>query len=206
MKIEYQVKKSLETQLGNNKVKGGRLCKTGKLSDFEKRRYGKSKMLRFDKMSGAPIYPIGYVQKKDPMFIRYGTTPYTPEGRSLIHESLKINIKLMVQLMKNPTHQSIEFADNKISLFAAQWGKCGVTKKVFENTGEIHCHHKIPKKSGRSDEYDNLILVTETVHKLIHAKNEDTIKTLIEQAGINKENIEKLNELRKMTGNEEIKF
>ena len=34
------------------------------LTKIEKERYGKSKMLRWIKGSGEPIYPIGYVQQK----------------------------------------------------------------------------------------------------------------------------------------------
>lgn len=54
-------------------------------------------------------------------------------------------------------------------------GKCSVTQRIFRSTGEIHCHHKHPKEKGGGDEYANLTLVLETVHKLIHAKNKETI-------------------------------
>lgn len=45
--------------------------------------------------------------------------------------------------------------------------------------GNMHCHHKIPLSQGGTDEYANLVLVTEDVHKLIHAETEETIDKLI---------------------------
>ena len=39
-------------------------------------------------------------------------------------------------------HISIEYADNRISLYAAQHGKCAVTGSIME-AHDIHCHHSI---------------------------------------------------------------
>ena len=64
---------------------------------------------------------------------------------------------------------------------------------------EIHCHHITPRNKGGTDEYENLILVTETVHKLIHATKPETITKYLKDC---KPNMEKLNELRKQAGNE----
>lgn len=50
----------------------------------------------------------------------------------------------MIALMKEPLFgRSTELADNRISMFSAQWGKCAVTGKDFLNLRDIHCHHKI---------------------------------------------------------------
>lgn len=196
MSIEFEVKKTLHTQLKSEKLKGGRLSKTGTLSRFEQKRYGDSKMLRFDKASGAPIYPIGYVRTKNPMHMKRGQTPYTKEGREKIHTALGINVSLMIQLMRTPVYQSIEYADNRISLFAAQWGKCGVTGRGFKNVKEIHCHHKTPVENGGTDEYENLILVLNEVHKLIHATNAETIEKLLKSLNLTAVELEKVNCLR----------
>ena len=51
------------------------------LTKIERIRYGKSKQLRWIKGSGEPIYPIGYVQHKNPMAKKRSVCPYTPEGR-----------------------------------------------------------------------------------------------------------------------------
>ncbi|KMW08922.1 HNH endonuclease signature motif containing protein, partial [Enterocloster clostridioformis] len=48
----------------------------------------------------------------------------------------------------------------------------------FSSTHEIHCHHKLPRYLGGDDSYGNLILVKDSVHKLIHAINADTIRKI----------------------------
>ena len=61
--------------------------------------------------------------------------------------------------MNNPCGtESVEYNDNRISLYVAQKGKCAVTKAKLQIT-EIDCHHKIPREYGRNDEYSNLIIV-----------------------------------------------
>ena len=77
----------------------------------------------------------------------------------------------MLKLMRQPSFgYNVEYMDNRISLFSAQWGKCAVTGRDFHTLDEIHCHHKTPKENGGGDEYGNLILILEPVHRLIHAK------------------------------------
>ena len=45
-------------------------------------------------------------------------------------------------LMLQPIYdKSVEYYDNRISHFSAQWGECAVTGKSFETLSEIHCHH-----------------------------------------------------------------
>ena len=80
-------------------------------------------------------------------------------------------------LMLQPIYdKSVEYYDNRISHFSAQWGKCAVTGKSFETLSEIHCHHIVPKEHGGTDKYDNLVLITSNVHRLIHAKTHETIE------------------------------
>ena len=88
--------------------------------------------------------------------------------------------------------------DNRTSLYFAQKGKCAVTGEKFTTAKEIHCHHKIPKSQGGTDEYENLILVTKIVHKLIHAT---TAVTVAKNLKICNPDMKKLNELRKLVGN-----
>ena len=99
----------------------------------------------------------------------------------LKEKSSKVQVKQADELKAKLTRQSlydrsIEYADNRISLYSVQKGKCAVTRESFTSTAEIYCHHKIPKSQGGTDEYSNLILVTATVHKLIHATNADIIQ------------------------------
>lgn len=157
------------------------------LTPFERKRYGKSAMLRY--FANEPIFPIGYIQHKIPMNTSNKTQVKTVD---------EIKLKLLCQPLYD---RSIEYADNRISLFMAQKGMCAVTGEKFTSTKEIHCHHKLPLSQGGTDSYDNLILITETVHKLIHATRTDTILHYLQTC---KPDIKKLNVLRKLVGNEEL--
>lgn len=178
--------------------KESRLTRTGReLTKVERCLYGNSDCLRYIAGTNEPIYPISYVSHKVPIGRKACTCCYTPEGRKGIHDSLRINTSLLHQLMKQPLHgRSVEYFDNRISKFSAQWGKCAVTGKAFESTAEIHCHHIIPKAQGGTDKYDNLILVLENVHRLIHAKNHQTINRYLESLSLDQKQLQKLNELR----------
>ena len=159
--------------------------------------YGKSEQLRYIAQSKEPIYPISYVQCKNPMSQRRKVCAYTAAGRSEIHDDLRINTFLLLQLMREPTYsRSTEYADNRISLFSAQWGKCAVTGKKFQCISEIHCHHKKPKGIGGSDKYENLVLVLAPVHELIHAVDEDTIRSYLTALKLDTSQLTKLNKLR----------
>lgn len=48
--------------------------------------------------------------------------------------------------MRNPW-RSVEYNDNRISLYSGQGGKCAEVRRF--HIGEIHCHHKTPKWLGR---------------------------------------------------------
>ena len=191
----------LFTQKGNRLVRKGR-----PLTKVEKERYGASAMLRYVAGTEEPIYPIGYVQFKNPMNKKRLICSYTAEGRKEIHDNLRINTSLMLKLMAQPLHErSVEYADNRISLFSAQLGKCAITGKEFITTGEIHCHHKTPRNKGGTDKYENLILILEPVHKLIHAISEETVEKYKAICNLDVEQMKKLNKLRQMAGNAEIK-
>lgn len=196
-----QLNHSVMTVLTNrlNTEKGTRLVRKGRpLSEVERQRYGRSKRLRFVAGSDEPIYPIGQVRRIRPRCKQSSWCAYTEEGRIGLHDNLRINVHLMIQLMRQPLKgRSTEYADNRISLFSAQWGKCAVTGVEFQYTDEIHCHHIKPKQYGGGDEYDNLILVHENVHRLIHATNAETISCLLQTLTLNEKQINKVNELRK---------
>jgi 5-methylcytosine-specific restriction endonuclease McrA len=130
---------------------------------------------------------------------------YTEEGRKYIHDNLALNVKLLVELMKKRQFDtSTELMDNKLSLFCAQFGKCAVTGKEFKNTDEIHCHHKIPKDSGGTDSYNNLILIHIDIHKLVHATNDILIEEYKQKLMLTKDQIDKVNKLRNILSLENI--
>jgi hypothetical protein len=140
-----------------------------------KERYGDSNQLRF--VGRTPIVPVGFVQYNRPMFKKKSVNAYTPQGRAEIHKSLEcINIDILHYMMRNPILvRTIEYNDNRLSLYCAQQGKCAVTGVVLE-ADDIYCHHKLPRHMGGKDNYQNLMIVSDDVHRLIHATNENTIK------------------------------
>lgn len=77
-----------------------------------------------------------------------------------------------------------------------QNGKCYVLGKSFVTTDEIHCHHKKARMNGGTDEFSNLVLVHEDVHKLIHAKQKETIENYLDKLTLKAEQIRKVNYLR----------
>lgn len=190
----------LKTQTGNRLVKTGR-----KLTKVEKERYGKSAMIRYVAGSDEPIYPIGYIQHKHAKGYPLGKCYYSPTGRRTVHENLRINVPLMLKLMRQPSFgYDAEYMDNRISLFSAQWGKGAVTGRDFRTIEEIHCHHKTPKEAGGSDEYGNLVLVLEPVHRLIYAREASVIARYNTLLGLDQKQMTALNKLRCLVGLPEI--
>ena len=111
----------------------------------------------------------------------------------------------MLKLMAQPLYnKSTEYADNRISLFSAQWGKCAVTGKDFADIEEIHCHHKLPRSKGGTDKYDNLVLITDQVHRLLHASMKETIEKYKKICNLNADQMKKLNKLRTLAGYADI--
>ena len=159
-------------------------------------------------VNGYPIVPIGYVQTKNPMYKKKSICKYTAEGRKEIHKNLKFD-EYVLWVMKQWQYSckytdSIEFTDNKISLYAAQYGKCAVLGVVLD-IDDIHCHHKLPKKLGGKNNYQNLIIVHQDVHRLIHATQQATICEYLSSQKLDQRQINRVNKLRKMAGNESIK-
>ncbi|MDL2300060.1 HNH endonuclease, partial [Clostridiaceae bacterium OttesenSCG-928-D20] len=124
-----------------------------------------------------------------------------PEGRAEIHKNLGIDTNTMLWLMRTPVlDKTIEFADNRISLFAAQYGRCAITGQPLM-PHDIRCHHKVPLENGGTDEYGNLVLVTEAVHILIHATIANTIGKYLAELQLDRKQLAKLNKLRELAGN-----
>lgn len=189
--IAYEVNACMKDHRMKRRIK-----KTGVItSDFIKKEYGKSKQLRF--ISRDPLLPIGYIKHKNPMMKRNTVNAYTKEGREEIHKNLAtVDITILRFLMEHPIPQrSIEYNDNRIALYCAQRGKCHVTGQML-NPMTIHCHHKVPRLQGGTDQYNNLCLVDKDIHILIHAKAEEIIfkyKKLL----TNSQSLNKVNTLRK---------
>ena len=169
---------------------------------FAAQNYGKSKAIIY--INKEALIPVSYIQTKRPMYKRVKICKYTPEGREAIHKSLKFDesvIAVMHLLAKSYLPgRSIEYMDNRVSLYTAQYGKCAVTGRILW-IDEIHCHHKKPVSQGGTNEYKNLVIVHEDVHKLIHATKPETISAYLKKLNLSQSQIDKLNKLRILAGN-----
>ena len=167
------------------------------------KRYARSREIRF--IDKNILLPIGYIQHHPPIHKKKSVNKYTAAGRAEIHKNLEcVDMSILHSLMKNPiTSATVEYNDNRISLYVAQQGKCAITKKQL-SLEEIHCHHKKPKSLGGGDNYVNLIILHERIHRLIHATQKDTISAIMQNVQLNKQQLDKLNKLRKLAGVEAI--
>ncbi len=194
-KIDYHVFRTFEKRT-HRKLKR---YTTGRGNQYIKDRYGKSKRLK--EWRGLPLVPISYVQTSPPMLKRVKVNQYTPEGRAEVHKNLKgIDLSVLYYLMRNPVRgQTIEYNDNRLSLFCDQSGKCAITG-VDLQIGNIYCHHIIHRSQGGTDKYDNLMLITNDVHTLLHAKKQATIDELINKLNLSTKQKAKLNYYREKAG------
>lgn len=190
--IAFDVKKSLYNRLKH------RLQRTGSISNrYIQEKYGRSREVRY--LNGHAVVPIAYVQHRVPMDRKNRVNPYTPEGRTEIHKNLAgLNLAVMNHLMNTPAgQQSVEYNDNRIALYVAQKGKCAVSGIALD-ANQVDCHHKKPLSLGGDDSYQNLIIVSDAVHILIHSSSERTIKKYLNDLQLNSKQLAKLNNLRKL--------
>jgi RNA-directed DNA polymerase len=151
------------------------------------------------------LFPIIHIANKIAIGFNLEICNYTKSGRNLIHENLSnINSSMVYYLMKNPVFgESVEFNDNRISLYVAQKGKCFITGKALE-ISDMDVHHKIPQQRKGKDNYGNLVFVCSEAHKLIHATEQATIEKYIQILTKEAIDFKKLNQLRVSVGNLEI--
>lgn len=190
--IAFDVKKSLYNRLKH------RLQRTGSISNrYIQEKYEKSREVRY--LNGHAVVPVAYVQHRVPMDRKIRVNPYTPEGRTEIHKNLTgLNLAVMNHLMNTPAgQQSVEYNDNRIALYVAQKGKCAVSGIALD-ANQVDCHHKKPLSLGGDDSYQNLIIVSDAVHVLIHSSSERTIKKYLNDLQLNSKQLAKLNNLRKL--------
>ena len=167
------------------------------IANVIKERYGKSKQLRY--VRGIALAPIGYVKHRHPIQRKRGVNSYTAEGRAIIHKQLEtVDMEILHYLMRNPIwNASIEYNDNRLSLYSAQMGKCAITGAKLM-IGDIFCHHKVPRCNGGTDAYQNLILLCGNAHRLIHATDSDTITRLTDSLNLTPKQKTKVDKLRSL--------
>lgn len=150
------------------------------------------------------IYPIHFIQTKPPMLFNQTVTNYTPEGRAIIHKRLGyIDTDILKYLTYHPAiNKSVEFNDNRLSLYSAQMGACPLTG--FPLNIDMEVHHKLPLIKGGDDKYSNLVLLNKYVHKLIHATRTETISYYLNRLDLTNKDLKKVNKYRIEVGNEII--
>lgn len=197
--ISYKTIRTIKNRLKN--ITSRKITKMPKA--FEKY-YGQYKM-KPRCIQGIPLYPVYGVTCKTPLNFSQDICNFARDGRAKVHSYLqKIHINVLRYLLDNPVvGQSIEYNDNRISLYVGQNGLCFVTKQSLQ-IGDMECHHKIPRSKNGSDEYKNLVFVTGKIHKLIHATIDETIEKILNDLNLTDDMIEKVNKLRSLVGNKDI--
>lgn len=211
-RLQQKLYRNMYIQFKNKNSRGTRFVKKGrKLTTIEQKKYGSYKSNRYLKGCGSdePIYQIGCVRYRAPMGCKQSLNSniYTEQGRNEVHRDLSGSMKLLIPLMRsreNSRNESIEYYDNKISLYSAQNGKCAISGIVFQEVDEIHTHHKIPKSQGGKDNYQNLILIRDDYHRLIHSSQKETIIDYIMKLQVDASQLRKINALRNKMGLKEI--
>jgi group II intron reverse transcriptase/maturase len=123
------------------KLNARRVTPDDKVPKYIQEHYGGSKQLKV--VRETVIIPIGFIQMRI-LMNHHQKSIFIKSERELIHKHIEdIEIKrIMNYMMDNPVeNRSIEYNDNRLSLYVAQKGKCFVTGKLLE-IDEIHCHHK----------------------------------------------------------------
>lgn len=195
--IGYELRKFIYNQLR------GIATNCGEPSKTFIRLYGHSEEKRYF-VNGIALYPIRGFKMSPPMNFSQTICDYTAEGRIQVHKNLKIDMTIVKYLLQNPIKgETVEYNDNRISLYIGQNGKCSISGEQLE-IGNMQCHHKTPRSMGGKDVYNNLTYVKNDVHKLIHATTSETIKRYLNILNLSEEQINKLNRLRQKVGNERI--
>ena len=188
-KIAFITRSTLKNRLHLRKKKANE-----SIPKYMVKSYGKSEQLRF--VYDTPLLPIAYIQHQKQMNFSQKSL-YVASDREEIHQSQKaVNISDLKYLMENPIQgQTVEYNDNRISRFVGQIGKCYITEKPLNPSG-MHCHHKKPRALKGTDEYNNLVIIEENVHRLVHATKEETIREYVQMLNLTTKQLEKVNKLR----------
>lgn len=194
--IAYLVERTVHNRMKKN------IRRKGNTTEFYKKQYPNWKNYKPIFLYGVRLYNISDVRCDVPMKFSQEISNYTSQGRDIIHKKNKsVSQSIINYLVANPIQsQSVEYNDNRLSKFVAQKGKCSVTGNVLE-INEMECHHKLPRKLGGTDAYENLTFITKTVHKLIHATKPETINKLLCKLNLDESSINSINKLRVQAGN-----
>ncbi|HEL9061202.1 TPA: group II intron reverse transcriptase/maturase [Listeria monocytogenes] len=199
IEIAYITNKSLDCRTKRKCQKNGTITST--YLKFYKQYNWKKRFI-----ANTILFPLGGIKWSMARMYPQDQNRYTEQGRMKIHQRLKMDMKMVHYLLENPSpDRSIEFNDNRISLFVAQRGKCHISGSELTKEN-MEVHHIQPLSLGGDDRYTNLIYITKDVHKLIHAKEKKTIQKYRKKTNLDSEMLIRLNTLRILSGNNEIEI
>lgn len=185
----------------NHNPRGVTVSNTGEIkSKFILLKYGKSSQMRW--INGRPIIPVSYVQFVAPKYKRREVNKYARKGQDGYGDCTSFPV--IKHLLSNAhLFPTIEMADNALSRYIAQKGKCAITgKPLFIH--DMECHHIKPLATGRNDTYSNLIYLSGDAHKIVTVTQPETIQRYLQRMQLNEKQLEKVNKLRKHAGLAEI--
>ncbi|MGH4137117.1 group II intron reverse transcriptase/maturase [Clostridium sp.] len=202
--MDFSLINFLVTKTLDNRLKGV-MSNKPRFSKTYNKLYG-SYQGKIRTVQNITLFPIYACKTKNAMCMNTKVCNYTKAGRKIIHDSAKGYNHIIEHLLNNSDRKkSVEFNDNSISLIVGQRGKCYVTREQLE-IGKLECHHKRMQSKGGTDEYKNLTWLSYDVHKLVHCIEEKTIDKYMTLMKIEGKGLEKVNSLRKLVGNSEIKL
>lgn len=147
--------------------------------------------------TGKRQYPIALIKYKTAIGISAAVCCFSPAGRKKIHDNLEMDTTLFAYLRGHPPKDhSMEYADCRLSLLAAQKGKCAVSGELFLNPDNIVCHMKVPKEQGGQERYSNLALLHRRFLPLLADQDAAALKSICKQLTVTRKQLTKINNLR----------
>ena len=165
------------------------------------KKYGKSKQFRW--INNRMIIPVGYVAYEYPKYKRREVNKYVRKYSDIEN---CISFEVMRHMMENAhRYPTLEMADNALSRYIAQKGKCAVTHNAL-TVEDMVCEHIKPVKGERNDTYRNLIILSKEISDLVGAEKSNKIDKILKNLSLTKEMQDKINKLREHRELEIIQF
>ena len=156
-------------------------------------------------IADTPLLPINGVKHKNPLNFSQDICNFTEHGRSKIHEEIALVTKgeIRILLEYKDTTKSVEFNDNRISVFIAQQGNCYITNRRHSPTDMVCIYNNITETDR--DKYQNLVFVEIPISKAILTESVQQAKMWLMNYGLSSQQKKKLNKIRANYGYQAIK-
>lgn len=173
--------------------------------DFQMKTTGIRPQTKIIMIADTPLLPINGVKHKNPLNFSQDICNFTEHGRSKIHEEIALVTKgeIRILLEYKDTTKSVEFNDNRISVFIAQQGNCYITNRRHSPTDMV-CIYKNITETDR-DKYQNLVFVEIPISKAILTESIQQAKMWLMNYGLSSQQKKKLNKIRANYGYQAIK-